>query len=185
MRVCAFHFLFENFKKFYLPYIFPDWKPEKPLYGPSQGETIFLLNNRNSMIHCSYLRVYTWIDIYCFFLYYQYWRENISQTVGVFIHQTKHQTIPANCLQNQTKLVCFILFTVKLRPVSNKHHVSNKCPGGHMLFSGSAPSPISTPLPRRIPISAPQNLLYKLLSLRHLWKEAPNTLSLQLFLDQQ
>ena len=49
----------------------------------------------------------------------------------------------------------------------------------------SAPSPISTPLPHHIPISAPENLLYKLLSLRHLWKEAPNTLSLQLFLDQQ
>ena len=30
-----------------------------------------------------------------------------------------------------------------------------------MLFSISAPSPISTPLPRRIPISAPENLLYK------------------------
>ena len=30
-----------------------------------------------------------------------------------------------------------------------------------MIFSISAPSPISAPIPRLIPISAPENLLYK------------------------
>ena len=111
-------------------------------------------------------------------------REHFTNSGGV---HSSNQISNYSCklFAKPIKLVCFILFTVKLRPVSNKCPVSIKCPGGHMLFSGSAPSPISTPLPRRIPISAHQNLLYKLLSLRHLWKEAPNTLSLQLFLDQQ
>ena len=42
------------------------------------------------------------------------------------------------------------------RPVSNKRPISNKHPGQHMLFSISAPSPISTSLPRRIPMSTPR-----------------------------
>ena len=40
MKISAFHFLFENFKKYYLPHIFPDWKPEKPLYKVVQGKLV-------------------------------------------------------------------------------------------------------------------------------------------------
>ena len=80
-------------------------------------------------------------------------------------------------------LIETFLTTVKIR-ISALYPISasgSTC----LIFSINAPSPVSAPLPRRIPISASENLLYKLLSLRHLWKEAPNTLSLQLFLDQQ
>ena len=40
-RECAFHFLFENFKRFYLPYVFPDWNPKTILYDTTAGMCMY------------------------------------------------------------------------------------------------------------------------------------------------
>lgn len=37
-REHAFYFLFENFKKFYLPHIFQDFNPSRALYDSSPGK---------------------------------------------------------------------------------------------------------------------------------------------------
>ena len=47
-REHAFYFLFENFKRFYLPHIFEDFNPSRALYDSSPGKlAIYKLNNNN------------------------------------------------------------------------------------------------------------------------------------------
>ena len=47
-REHAFYFLFENFKRFYLPHIFEDFNPSRALYDSSPGKcAIYQLNNNN------------------------------------------------------------------------------------------------------------------------------------------
>ena len=41
-RERAFFFLFENFRKFYLPHIFQDFNPSKTLYDSSPGKSTSL-----------------------------------------------------------------------------------------------------------------------------------------------
>ena len=38
MRESGFFYLFQHFKKFYLPHIFTSWDPADRLYGKSEGK---------------------------------------------------------------------------------------------------------------------------------------------------